>query len=106
MLPAGKVFGTAWEETPTYYTETDASKQAPLQALLRWFYTSRLELPYEAVPACLQLLQTVRLTDLADEASAIMDSEGKPEVGTHSLITKFNPLLDSNMALLAKACVA
>lgn len=58
------------------YTESDATKQAPMQALLRWFYTTRLELPYEAVPVCLQLLHMAGLADLADEANAIMNSEG------------------------------
>lgn len=77
MLTAGKLFASSWQQSPTTYTETDPNQQAPLQALLRWFYTSRLELPYEAVPACLQLLQLVGLTELADEANAIVNSEGK-----------------------------
>ena len=76
-VPTGKLFGTAWEQTPTNYTEADPSKHAPLQALLRWCYTCRLDLPYEEVPACLQLLQSAGLTELADEVHADMSSEGE-----------------------------
>lgn len=76
-MPTGKLFSSAWEQTPTNYTEADPSKHAPLQALLRWCYTCRLDLPYEEVPACLQLLQSAGLTELADEVHAVMNSEGE-----------------------------
>ena len=73
---AGSLFGDSWTQHQTEYTVSSSSSPAALQALLRWFYTSRLDVPFDAVPVCLELCQQVQLTDLAEEAILALHSEG------------------------------
>jgi len=79
------LWGDSWQQQQTHYAAADTSTPAALQALLRWFYTCRLDVPFDAVPACLELCQQVQLTELVDEANLALNSEGS-FAGSTSLI--------------------
>ncbi|KAA6425617.1 MAG: hypothetical protein FRX49_04514, partial [Trebouxia sp. A1-2] len=66
---AGSLFGDGWKQQQTHHTVASSSNPLALQALLRWFYTCRLDVAFDAVSACLELCQQVQLTELVEEAN-------------------------------------
>ena len=88
---AGSLFGDGWKQQQTHHTVASSSNPLALQALLRWFYTCRLDVAFDAVSACLELCQQVQLTELVEEANLALHSEGrwKPTVPT---ITSLNAM--------------
>lgn len=47
-----------------------------MQYVLPWFYTCRLDVPFDAVAAALELCQHAQLTELVAEADLTLNSEG------------------------------
>lgn len=93
---AGRLFGESWHNALTEYKAP--SGQTDLQYLLPWFYTCRLDVPFDAVPAALELCRQVQLTDLVDEANLALNSEGS----AHCLAHVSLPCV---LGLLSFACV-
>ncbi|DBA91958.1 TPA: Ankyrin repeat and BTB/POZ domain-containing protein 1 [Trebouxia sp. C0005] len=71
----GSLFGDGWKQQQTHHTVASSSNPLALQALLRWFYTCRLDVAFDAVSACLELCQQVQLTELVEEANLALHSE-------------------------------
>ncbi|KAL0054628.1 hypothetical protein WJX82_000172 [Trebouxia sp. C0006] len=71
----GSLFGDGWKQQQTHHTVASSSNPLALQALLRWFYTCRLDVAFDAVSACLELCQQVQLTELVEEANLALNSE-------------------------------
>jgi hypothetical protein len=74
---AGSLFGDGWKQPQTRHKVASSSNPLALQALLRWFYTCRLDVAFDAVSACLELCQQVQLTELVAEANLVLNSEGR-----------------------------
>lgn len=77
---AGRLFGDSWKECVTSHKVSSSAKQAALQYMLPWFYTCRLDVPFDTVPAALELCEQVQLTELVDEANLALNSEGNQPV--------------------------
>ena len=76
-LSVGAIFGDIWQLAVTHHhVSSSSSEQSALQFLLPWFYTCRLDVPFDAVPAALELCQQAVLTELVDEANLALNSEG------------------------------
>lgn len=73
---AGRVFGDSWKHQITHFKASSSNSQAALQYVLPWFYTCRLDVPFDAVPAALELCQQAQLTELVTEADLTLNSEG------------------------------
>ncbi|DBA74292.1 hypothetical protein WJX77_001158 [Trebouxia sp. C0004] len=71
----GSLFGDGWKQQQTHHKAASSSNPLALQALLRWFYTCRLDVAFDAVSACLHLCQQVQLTELVEEANLALNSE-------------------------------
>lgn len=74
--PAGRVFGDSWKQQITHFQASSRASEAALQYVLPWFYTCRLDVPFDAVAAALQLCHQAQLTELIAEANLTLNSEG------------------------------
>ena len=66
----------------THFQASCSNSEAALQYVLPWFYTCRLDVPFDAVAAAVQLCQQAQLTDLVAEANLTLNSEGTPLVSS------------------------
>ncbi|KAL3148881.1 Ankyrin repeat and BTB/POZ domain-containing protein 1 [Trebouxia sp. C0010 RCD-2024] len=71
----GRVFGDSWKHQVTHFQAPSSSSEAVLQYLLPWFYTCRLDVPFDAVPAAVELCQRAQLSHLVAEADSTLNSE-------------------------------
>lgn len=76
MDPAGRVFGDSWKQQITHFQASSSNSQAALQYVLPWFYTCRLDVPFDAVAAALELCRQAQLIELVAEADLTLNSEG------------------------------
>ena len=70
----GSILGDSWQQAVTQVQASDS--QSALQYVLPWFYTCRLDVPFDAVPAALALCEQMQLTELVEEANLALNSEG------------------------------
>lgn len=75
-VPTGGVFGDSWKHQITQFQASSSNSEAAMQYVLPWFYTCRLDVPFDAVAAALELCQQAQLTELVAEADLTLNSEG------------------------------